>query len=428
MKNSLFSNFRTTLKNIPAMRILVIASLFFFSSQLDLVLAQAGPKLSIQGILKKANGEAVDDGNYDLVFKLYTVATLGTPVWTESQMGVEVISGIYSTVLGNSTPLSTVTFNQVYYLAVAVGTINSPEMLPRVQLTSAPYAFSLIGSSNLFPSSGMVLADTLNVKTNVLARFGAPGANGVSKNGYAFNGTSGDKDSGLFSTGLGQVSLYSDNVKMLTVTPDSVAIRKDLRLATGGNINYNGMDDWRLVEVDDFESGVDNWKLYDTWNSTTNITPSVSNFNDFAGKALVSTFQNKVFKKKFTLPGSSTPNSYTYIKVVFKYFYMDTWDLDGKDIGWAGFSKTENCSSVRVGWLASQSRTGNAWGLDVSGFDAAATFNAIGYSDQWSTEQMVGKYPSGPTNADFWVVFGYGTNESPATENFGIGMVEIWVK
>ena len=240
MKNSFFSKFRTTLKNIPAMRILVIASLFFFSSQLDLLLAQTAPKLSIQGILKKSSGEAVPDGNYDLTFKLWTAqAPGGSMVWMETQAGLEVQSGIYSTVLGNSTSLGSVSFNQVYFLGVTVGT-GGTEMTPRVQLTSAPYALSLIGNTNQFPSSGMVLADTLNVKTNVLAGVGAPGAGGVNKNGYAFNGTNGDKDSGLFSTGLGQVSLYSDNVKMLTATQDSVAIRSDLRLKNNANINYNG--------------------------------------------------------------------------------------------------------------------------------------------------------------------------------------------
>src|SRR6186997_2740516 len=107
MKNSLFSKFRTTLKNIPAMRILVIASFLLLGSQLDLLHAQ-GPRLSIQGILKKANGDAVTDGTYKLTFRLYTTATgpISAAVWDEIQNDVDVISGIYSTVLGNDSTLN----------------------------------------------------------------------------------------------------------------------------------------------------------------------------------------------------------------------------------------------------------------------------------------------------------------------------------
>lgn len=86
-------------------------------SMANAALAQA--TLSIQGIIQKSNGAAVDDGKYDLTFKLYTMASGGAPVHTETQT-ISVAGGIYSAELGNgSTPL-TAAFDQTYYLGVTV--------------------------------------------------------------------------------------------------------------------------------------------------------------------------------------------------------------------------------------------------------------------------------------------------------------------
>ncbi len=125
-------------------------SLFIFVAFAIQLHAQLDPTLSIQGILKKSNGAAVDDGAYSITFKLYAAAAGGAALWTETQSDVEVSSGIYSAALGVVTPLN-VPFNQLYYLGVTVG---STELTPRVLLTSAPYALSLIGQSNKFPSAG----------------------------------------------------------------------------------------------------------------------------------------------------------------------------------------------------------------------------------------------------------------------------------
>ena len=96
--------------------------------------AQTNPTLSVQGILKKSNGVAVDDGSYSITFKLYKSETGGTAIWTETQPSVEVSSGIYSASLGTVTPL-TVAFDTLYFLGVTVG---STELTPPVLLTSAP--------------------------------------------------------------------------------------------------------------------------------------------------------------------------------------------------------------------------------------------------------------------------------------------------
>ncbi len=50
----------------------------------------------------------------------------------------------------------------------------------------------------------------LHVAGGVRARGGAPGGNGIFNNGYAFAGSNGDNDSGLFSVADGEVSIFTD--------------------------------------------------------------------------------------------------------------------------------------------------------------------------------------------------------------------------
>lgn len=115
--------------------------------------ASAQAYLSVQGTVQKSTGAAVDDGDYTLIFKLYTTETGGTPVWSETQDPVNIIGGVYSVTLGTSNPL-TAAFDQPYYLGVTVG--SGAELTPRARLTSSPYALSLIGQDNIFPSTGAV--------------------------------------------------------------------------------------------------------------------------------------------------------------------------------------------------------------------------------------------------------------------------------
>ncbi len=55
-----------------------------------------GAKLSVQGVLRNADGSAVDNGKYDLTFKLYTTQTGGAQEWVETQTDVNLNGGIYS--------------------------------------------------------------------------------------------------------------------------------------------------------------------------------------------------------------------------------------------------------------------------------------------------------------------------------------------
>lgn len=113
---------------------------------------RAQTNLSVQGTIQNFNGSAVDNGLYDVIFKLYTTDAGGTAVWSETQ-SAQVTGGVYSVLLGSVNPL-TVAFDQTYYLGITLP--GGPELTPRSRLTSSPYALSVIGQTNIFPSTGAI--------------------------------------------------------------------------------------------------------------------------------------------------------------------------------------------------------------------------------------------------------------------------------
>jgi len=96
-------------------------------------------QINYQGKLADNLGSTVADGSYSMVFRLYTVSTAGTHVWTETQ-DVTVTNGLFSVMLGSDTSLSGVDFNQTLYLGVNIEA--DGEMTPRKILGAVPAAFT----------------------------------------------------------------------------------------------------------------------------------------------------------------------------------------------------------------------------------------------------------------------------------------------
>jgi len=122
------------------------------------VYAQLGT-LSVQGVLTKSDGTAVDDATYTLKFRLWKDPSSTNPADKvhEEDLMVETTGGVYSTILGLTTPFGpSATFAEVYYLGVNFG---SSELLPRPRLTAAPYAMGLLGGSNVIAGAGNITVD-----------------------------------------------------------------------------------------------------------------------------------------------------------------------------------------------------------------------------------------------------------------------------
>jgi hypothetical protein len=123
-------------------------------------------RMSYQGMVF-SNGQPLTTGTYSFVFGLYETSAGGTAVWQESQV-VDVVDGVFATVLGSVQSLSGVPFNKQYFLDVQVLNVG---FNARFALTSSPYAMSSRHAMHADMASAM--ADTsitqAMLKTGVMA-------------------------------------------------------------------------------------------------------------------------------------------------------------------------------------------------------------------------------------------------------------------
>lgn len=113
----------------------LFVALFLFTCSANLATAQNEVKISVQGILRDMNGTPVDDGEQELVFRLYNQPTGGTALWADTAV-VEISGGVYSYNLGSDVPLDPAQFSTTLYVGVSV---EGFELEPRTELTYAPY-------------------------------------------------------------------------------------------------------------------------------------------------------------------------------------------------------------------------------------------------------------------------------------------------
>lgn len=137
--------------------------------------------LNYQGVLTDGSGVAVPDNTYSIVFAIYNVPSGGSELWSETK-DVVVSKGTFSALLGTTTGLGGLAFNETYYIGMSIG--GGPE-LPRQILTASPYSFtskSVSGTNNVFPSSGFVGVGTTS-PTHPME------VNGSTQTGIQYNGS-----------------------------------------------------------------------------------------------------------------------------------------------------------------------------------------------------------------------------------------------
>ncbi len=102
----------------------------------SVVHAQVPRAISYQGLLTKPTGLPVDNGAYNVVFRLYSAETGGDLVWEETRT-VAVALGLFNVYLGETVPMTAVNFTQQLYLETA---IQGQPPFPRTKLAVSPYA------------------------------------------------------------------------------------------------------------------------------------------------------------------------------------------------------------------------------------------------------------------------------------------------
>lgn len=149
-----------------------------FAFSVNVAVAQPAPTINYQGKLTNSSGVAVANGTYNIRFWLLQSTSQATTsaIWTESLTGanqVQVTNGLFSVMLGSTSPLTSVNFNQPLFLGVEIGGAGAAawdgEMLPRKPLGTVPAAFEAyklggVASSSFLRSdeADQMIANTLS--------------------------------------------------------------------------------------------------------------------------------------------------------------------------------------------------------------------------------------------------------------------------
>lgn len=100
-------------------------------------MAQVPHLIRYQGQAVASDGVPLE-GLYDLLFRLYDAETVGTVVWQETQVAVQLTDGHFSVLLGQNTSLDGVDWTQARWLTIQVNA--ELELAPRQRITSVPAA------------------------------------------------------------------------------------------------------------------------------------------------------------------------------------------------------------------------------------------------------------------------------------------------
>ncbi|MEY3385468.1 MAG: hypothetical protein RIR53_279 [Bacteroidota bacterium] len=107
------------------------------ASAVTATFAQIERQISYQGLLTLPNGLPLDDGQYDLVMRLYDAPVGGNLLWEETQQTI-LTKGLFNVYLGSVVPLNGVDFfNTQAYLETALA---GQPPFPRTRLAVVPYA------------------------------------------------------------------------------------------------------------------------------------------------------------------------------------------------------------------------------------------------------------------------------------------------
>ncbi|MDE2041187.1 MAG: hypothetical protein KGI59_02300, partial [Patescibacteria group bacterium] len=172
------------MKHFSVQRLVVILGIMTaVVGVLHLAVARAdfNQQINYQGKLTGTTNMAVADGYYSMRFKLYTSVSGGSPIWTETWCDqnncngsgggadnrIKITNGLFSVMLGSTTPFVGVDFNQPLYLSVEIGgssasTTWDGEMSPRKILGAVPAAF-YAGTSSV-----AITAETASTSTIAL--------------------------------------------------------------------------------------------------------------------------------------------------------------------------------------------------------------------------------------------------------------------
>lgn len=137
-------------KGIGFLMVTMAVILLIVSSMAEDAQSAIPETINYQGYLTDSSGNPINTPR-NMTFRIYTAASGGTALWTETHNDIQVNNGIYNVVLGSVVSMAALPFDVPYFLGMTVGT--DTEMSPRQALTSVAYSLRAETVENVGPHS-----------------------------------------------------------------------------------------------------------------------------------------------------------------------------------------------------------------------------------------------------------------------------------
>jgi len=114
----------------------------------SIAIADVPQMINYQGRLVETDGTPVENGSYQMNFKIYGSDTGDDSLWWSGFQGVEVTGGSFDYKLGFNSPLPDDLFQTGTIRWLGVTVESDPEITPRTQLVSMPYSYQALRSDS----------------------------------------------------------------------------------------------------------------------------------------------------------------------------------------------------------------------------------------------------------------------------------------
>ncbi|MES2985513.1 MAG: hypothetical protein V4686_00100 [Patescibacteria group bacterium] len=253
----------------------------------SVVYAAFNPQINYQGKLTDASGNPVANGTYNIEFKLYTVSSGGSPIWTETRTGgdkVTITNGLFSVMLGSVNSISGIDFNQPLYLGVNIGGTGSPsydgEMTPRKTFGTVPASF-VAQTLEGYRAIQFLRSDVINSTSTgaTFLKLEQAGAGAIAE----FIGNTSSTILGIYSAGGGAVGIGTTTpTEKLTIANGNLLLQGEYGVKwTGGSQLYEQTVAGAGVDRMIYRPNGDRFDVIDEAGSTFMASFNVSNIQLF---------------------------------------------------------------------------------------------------------------------------------------------------
>jgi len=332
--------------------VLLLVPLFSLFQPTPVFAQSFNQQINYQGKLADNLGATVADGSYSMQFRLYTVASGGSNIWSETQ-SVTVQNGLFSVMLGTSTSLSGVDFNQTLYLGVNIEA--DGEMTPRKILGAVPAAFEANNAQTLggVASTSFLRGDIPNAASALLSFTG----------GFISSGSS--TISELTTTGTTTVTTFLiDGEEYTSFSGGSSGLTNNAGTLTANisesNLNITGSptNGYILQASSTATGGL-------IWNATSSLGFGTSNVSQLSGLSDV-TLASLTAGDLFTYDGSNWVNLATSTLGIALGDTTGTLDISDRtnlSVSATGLELSGDALALTAGYAIPLSASTTAWNV-----------------------------------------------------------------